>query len=383
MSKIIIYRNELLALSETFIEAQVRSLKSFRGQYVGLTAARQSLPLPENTVYLCGKRRPFSRFLAATYKILGYPRRAYSEVGKLGASLLHAHFAPDGAAALPFICHLRIPLVVTLHGFDVTVNDATLRKNITGRLYIAKRRELWQKASLFLCVSQFIRKKAIDAGFPEEKLLVHYIGIDRKLFRYTPRQNPGRSVLFVGRLVEKKGCCYLLDAMATVQGHHPDVEVIVVGTGPEQSSLAEQARRLSLRCTFMGAQSQSTIHRLLQSARVFCVPSVTAETGDSEGLPMVFSEAQAMGVPVVSSVHGGIPEVVRHGETGLLAPERDTDTLSKYIETLITDDKLWNKYSLAGVAWVQDQFDLEKQTGKLEQVYYAVCNPASVRGDAR
>jgi colanic acid/amylovoran biosynthesis glycosyltransferase len=373
MSTVIIFRNELLPISETFIEAQVRSLKSFQPRYVGLVPASRSLPLPASTIFLCGWRSRFSRLLAATYKSVAYPRRAYSQVRKVGASLLHAHFALDGATALPLVSHLGIPLLVTLHGYDVTTSDATFRKTIGGRLYLARRRQLWNKAALFLCVSQFIRKKAVEAGFPEEKLLVHYIGIDQRLFDYVPSQADRKSVLFVARLVEKKGCSYLLEAMADVQRRHPDAELIVVGSGPQDSSLAEQAKRLSLNCRFLGAQPQSTIHRLLQSARVFCVPSVTASTGDSEGLGMVFAEAQAMGVPVVSFQHGGIPEVVRHGETGLLAPERDAAALGQYIERLITDDRLWEQYSRAGVAWVQRQFDLEEQTRKLEEIYQMVC----------
>jgi colanic acid/amylovoran biosynthesis glycosyltransferase len=372
MSTVIIFRNELLPISETFIEAQVRALKSFQPRYVGLVHASRSLPLPANTIFLCGRSSRFSRVLAATYKSVAYPRRAYPQVREVGARLLHAHFALDGATALPLLSYLKIPLLVTLHGYDVTTSDATFRKTIGGRLYLARRERLWNRASLFLCVSQFIRKKAIEAGFPEEKLLVHYIGVDRCLFDYVPNQAHRKSVLFVGRLVEKKGCSYLLEAMAGVQKRHPDAELIVVGTGPQASSLAEQAKRLSLHCRFLDVQPQSAIHRLLQSARVFCVPSVTAATGDSEGLGMVFAEAQAMGVPVVSFQHGGIPEVVRHGETGLLAPERDTAALGQYIERLITDDQLWEQYSRAGVAWVQRQFDLEEQTRKLEETYEMV-----------
>ena len=376
MSTVIIFRNELLPISETFIEAQVRSLKSFRPQYVGLVPAGHSLPLPPSAIFLCGRRSRLSRVLAAAYKSVGHPRRAYSRVREAGANLLHAHFALDGATALPLRAFLKIPLLVTLHGYDVTTTDATFRRTIGGRLYLARRRQLWEKASLFLCVSQFIRKKAIEAGFPEKKLVVHYIGIDRQLFDYAPNQISRRSVLFVGRLVEKKGCSYLIEAMADIQKRHPDAELIIVGEGPEHAALVERAKQLSLHCRFMGAQPQSTIHQLLQSARVFCVPSVTAATGDSEGLGMVFAEAQAMGVPVVSFQHGGIPEVVRHGETGLLATERDTVMLGQYIERLITDDQLWEEFSRAGSAWVRHRFDLEKQTKELEELYESVAkNP--------
>jgi colanic acid/amylovoran biosynthesis glycosyltransferase len=369
MSTVIIFRNQLLPISETFIAAQVRSLKRFDAQYVGLVHANLSLPLPSNAIFLCGSSSQVSRLLVASYKLVAYPRHAHSRVRTTRAKLLHAHFAIDGVTALPLLSYLKIPLVVTLHGYDVTITDAAFRKTIGGCLYLARRSQLWKKASVFLCVSEFVRRKALEAGFPKEKLKVHYIGIDQRLFECTPNLTRRRSVLFVGRLVEKKGCSYLLEAMAEVQKRHCDLELVVVGAGPLAASLAGQAKKLSLSCRFMGDQTQEVIRQLFQSAKVFCVPSVAATNGDSEGLGMVFAEAQAMGVPVVSFQHGGVPEVVRHGETGLLAPERDVATLAKYIEQLVEDEALWNRYSQAGVAWIKRQFDLEKQTRELEAIY--------------
>lgn len=369
MSTVIIFRNQLLPISETFIAAQVRALKRFDAQYVGLVRTNLSLPLPNDTIFLCGSSSQFSPLLMASYKLVAYPRHAHSQVRTKQAKLLHAHFAIDGVTALPLLSYLKIPLVVTLHGYDVTVSDAAFRKTIGGCLYLARRSQLWSKASVFLCVSEFVRRKALEVGFPEAKLKVHYIGIDQRLFEGTSDQTRRRSVLFVGRLVEKKGCSYLLKAMAEVQKRCGDLELIVVGSGPLAGLLAEQAKKLSLFCRFMGNQTQGAIRQLLQSAKVFCVPSVAAANGDSEGLGMVFAEAQAMGVPVASFQHGGIPEVVRHGETGLLAPERDVATLAKYIEQLVEDEALWNRYSQAGVAWIKRQFDLEKQTRELEAIY--------------
>jgi colanic acid/amylovoran biosynthesis glycosyltransferase len=369
MNTVVTFRNELLPISETFIEAQVRALKSFRARYVGLVPAQRSLPLPADTIFLCGRRSPISKLLAASYKFGAFPRHMHSTVRAAGARLVHAHFALDGATALPLLSYLQIPMIVTLHGYDVTTRDRAFCQTIGGSIYLANRSRLWAKTSLFICVSEFIRKKALEAGFPREKLIVHYQGIDQSLFQSAKEEVDRKSVLFVARLVEKKGCSYLLDAMAEVQGCYPQANLIVVGEGPEFSILTKQADKLRLNCKFMGAQPQVVIRQLLQSARVFCVPSVAASNGDSEGLGMVFAEAQAMGVPVVSFHHGGIPEVVRHGQTGLLAPERDTVLLAKYLKRLIADDCLWTEYSCAGIAWAKQRFTLTKQTCDLEQLY--------------
>jgi colanic acid/amylovoran biosynthesis glycosyltransferase len=104
-------------------------------------------------------------------------------------------------------------------------------------------------------------------------------------------------------------------------------------------------------------------------ARVLCNPSVTAADGDSEGFGMVFTEAQAMGTPVVSHLHGGIPEAVCHGETGLLAPERDVAALATHLHRLLTDNVFWQACSRRATRWVRERFDLRKQTRLLEHIY--------------
>jgi glycosyltransferase involved in cell wall biosynthesis len=106
---------------------------------------------------------------------------------------------------------------------------------------------------------------------------------------------------------------------------------------------------------------------------------VTAATGDSEALGMVFAEAQASGTPVVSSNHGGISEVVIDGETGLLAPERDTEALAIRLSRLLGDDELWQRYSDRAADWAERCFDLEVQTRKLERIYADVTSRPSIR----
>jgi colanic acid/amylovoran biosynthesis glycosyltransferase len=218
----------------------------------------------------------------------------------------------------------------------------------------------------------FIRDRALEAGFPPQKLLVHYIGINRDLFLpSSPREKP-QGILFVGRLVEKKGCEYLVRAMEIVQRVDPLCELTVIGEWPLRPSLEMLARELNIRCYFRGTQSNEIVRDALRNARIFCVPSVTATDGDSEGLGMVFAEAQAMGVPIVSSEHGGIPEIVANRRTGLLAPERDYRALADALCLLLADEDLWQRFHRAGPQHIQQHFDLKKQTAELENIYSGI-----------
>ena len=281
-------------------------------------------------------------------------------VRDLRPDLIHAHFASGGKTLLPLHKSLRLPLVVTLHGGS----DVPIQKPNMG-IY----RELAEKADLFLCVSDFIRKQAIEAGYPPEKLLVHYIGIDRTLFFPPPDAANADSVLFIGRLVEMKGGEYLLRAMQAVQASRPASELTIIGDGPLRSELERLAAELHVRCRFLGVQSSATIRQTLRRSRLLCLPSVTTSDGQVEGLPTVLLEAQAMGVPVVSTFHSGIPEAVADGVTGILVPERDSEKLAAAILRLLEDQNLWQQYHLATQEHIDRRFDLHKQTAVLEDIY--------------
>jgi colanic acid/amylovoran biosynthesis glycosyltransferase len=371
---VLIFRNELLPKSETFVEAQAGALRSFQPRFAGVHAARNSMTLPTSPVLVDATSNFVGKLRRRLFWRASIAPRFYRDLKEMGPCLLHAHFARDGAAALPISHLLAIPLVVTLHGYDVTSSDSWLSNSVEGRVYLRRREMLWERASAFLCISRFIHDKAIEKGFPPGKLVVHYTGTDTFLFGDAPRERDPNLIVFVGRLVEKKGCRYLLDALAIVQKQHPAVRLAVIGTGPLERELRDKCRSEDLPCEFLGVLSPPEVMEQLARARVFCVPSVTALNGDSEGLGMVFAEAQAMGTPVASFFHGGIPEVVIDGETGLLAPERDSGALAANLLRLLVDDRLWMQLSARGPGWVHEAFDLYKQTNHLEKIYADVVN---------
>jgi glycosyltransferase involved in cell wall biosynthesis len=265
---------------------------------------------------------------------------------------------------------LGVPLVTALHGYDVTISDEAMSKTRLGRAYLQGRSTLQKAGALFLSCSDYVRARGLEMGYPADRTIVHSIGVDVERFKppglLRPRE---KSVLFVGRLVEKKGCGTLIEAMAGVQRRYPAAELVVVGDGPLRTEYEARAVALGVRCRFLGVQPAAVVRDRMSRASVFSVPSMVATTGDAEGFGMVFIEAQAMGLPVVSTLSGGIPEAVKNGETGLLVAERDSAALAEGILRLLQDEQLWQEYSLAGRRNVVNHFNLAQQTGRLENLF--------------
>jgi colanic acid/amylovoran biosynthesis glycosyltransferase len=173
-------------------------------------------------------------------------------------------------------------------------------------------------------------------------------------------------------LVPYKGCDYLLRAMQIIQQHRPQARLVVIGDGTFRAELEQLNRELGIGATFLGEQTQPTIRTWLERARVFCAPSITLEDGMSEAFGNVFSESQCMGVPVVSFRHGGIPETMREGITGLLAAERDVPLLAAHLRRYLEDEGFWRQSREEGMRWIRQQFDVRLQTAKLEAIYDGV-----------
>jgi glycosyltransferase involved in cell wall biosynthesis len=241
------------------------------------------------------------------------------------------------------------------------------------RRYFERLRKLADNPRVaFLAVSQAIRNRAIDVGLPAEKISVHGIGIDTSFFR--PDESSlltkrSRRVLFVGRLVEKKGVAYLIRAFEHVRRLVDDAELTIVGDGPLRTSLEAMARSRNLPIEFLGNISPSDVRRELARCRVLCLPSVTAANGDAEGFGLVLLEAQASGIPVVTSARGGAEEGIEDARSGFRIEERDEATMIEKLRMLLIDDELATRMSKAAVLFARNRFDLAKCTLELETIY--------------
>lgn len=377
---VLIYRSDLLPVSETFVLAQANTMTRFLPRFAGLRRVRPGLEIPANAVVATQGDGIIDTIRRNTYKLTGFAPGFIRKVQELNAQLIHAHFATDGVFAMPLARKIGIPLIVTLHGFDATIFDSEHARSAAGRLYLRRRAKLWDEAALFLCVSDFILNKALEAGFPANKLRRHYIGINQKEFFRPTQDAECDSILFIGRLVEKKGCELLIRAVGLLKERRPKVKLTIVGDGFLRGMLENLAKSLEVDCKFLGSCSSNEVRNLLQRSTLLCSPSITARNGDSEGLPIVILEAQAMGVPVVSFRHGGIAETVIHGETGLLAPEGDYEMLAEHLLRVLEDNDLRTRLSNRSVEWISRNFNLEKRTRELEDIYEDVLSGDSVLG---
>ncbi len=367
----LIYRSQLLPPSETFIQAQAASMRTFRPFFVGRTKV-PGIELPEGSLWVANRGGLFGKVKQASFRILGPSTECRDRLRALEPKLVHAHFGPDACEAIPLAAALHVPLIVTFHGFDATLTDSALRQTRQGRRYLRQLPRLRAKAQMVVAVSEFIARRVQQRGFPADRIRVHYIGVDTEKFHPPVRPDRQRQVLFVGRLVEKKGCALLIKAMELVQNELSDVELIVIGDGKERQALETAARQTLKKYLFLGTQPSSAVRTWMQKAALLCVPSITGSNGDSEGLPIAVYEAQASGLPVVAFASAGIPEAIRHGESGYLASENNWRALSELISKLLGDSDLWASFSRAGRAQVENFFDLKVQTGKLERLYEEV-----------
>jgi glycosyltransferase involved in cell wall biosynthesis len=369
----VVFRRELLPYSEGFIANQAAALTRYAPVLVGTRRSDQQLPLKVIDSRVVAPARLAK--VAELGLLHGFAPRGLRALLS-DAAVVHAHFGPDATLLLRTLArpqYARLPFVVTFHGYDATVTDDGLRA--LGRLpsrFVDARRELFDRADVVIAVSDFVSQHLIAAGADPAKVIVRFIGVDTGFF-CPPRRNrvPAPSALFVGRLHAKKGARDLLEAVAILAAQGISVPCTIVGEGSERESLVMFAERHRLEVQFLGALDPAHIRDQLHNARVLCAPSVTAANGDAEGFGLVFAEAQACGVPVVSYRSGGVPEAVRDGETGLLAAERDVAGLAVRLRTLIADDDLWRRMSAAARDRVVSRFDLHRQTAELENVYDA------------
>jgi colanic acid/amylovoran biosynthesis glycosyltransferase len=156
MQKVLIYNTEILPATQTFTLAQTNALRRFEGRYVGLGPARDSLPVPNGAVLLTHDHSLSSRLKRNAYKLVGYAPRFHEQLNQLRPVLLHVHFLENGAIGLPLLSQLRVPVVLTMHGSIECTPEHLLRRTKIGNCYLARRKRLIERTSLFLCVSKFI-----------------------------------------------------------------------------------------------------------------------------------------------------------------------------------------------------------------------------------
>ncbi len=362
---VVVFRKRLLPWSETFIAAQGRELRRYRAVFCGFRWDKAGRTYLEGQdALLLEDHAAVPALSRALLRVVGLVAPAFLRVLRARAPVLvHAHFGRSADAAIPVARALDVPLVTTFHGCDITVTPRTQRER-------RRRVRVFTASTRIIAVSEFIAERLRANGCPVDKIVRHYIGVDTERFAPGPAADrEPAQVLFVGRLVEKKGLTYLLRAMPEVQRSVPAAELVVAGDGPLRAAHEAEARAVGARARFLGVQPPARVQELMRRATAMCVPSLPATSGDDEGLPMGVVEAQASGAPLVVSRAGGMLEAVVDGVTGLVAPPGDVRAIAAHLVALLEDPERRTRFSAAARANVLETFDLRRQTARLEEIY--------------
>lgn len=293
------------------------------------------------------------------------PKAAYAarRMVELEVDHVHAHYATH-PALFAYVVNLLtgIPYSFTVHAHDLYVERPMLGEKVAN-------------ASFVVAISEFNRRMLIDlyGSTAAERVIVVRCGIDPTLFRPRERRNPNElfTIACVGSLAGYKGQRYLIDACARLRDRRIPFRCLLVGEGEDRPHLEAQIRDLGLdqQVILMGALPRHRVSEVVREADVMALPSVVMPNGKMEGIPVALMEAMASEVPVVATSISGIPELVRDGETGLLAPQRDAAALADALERLYADRELGRRLATAGRQLVLQEFNLERSVSQLRVLF--------------
>ncbi|MFX1573982.1 MAG: glycosyltransferase [Promethearchaeota archaeon] len=399
--KIAIILSAFPVYSQTFILNQITGILDFGHEldiYAGLNQQEKLIQpdvikynLINRTTYFSGSSL-FSRILRVIYLIFTRfykdPKKILKAIkiliirkdklflSKLSLAILflkknydiiHCHFGNIGILGA-FLKEIGIngKLITSFYGFDLTSWIKEHGKNIYY--------DLFKVGSLFISICSYFKKILMNLGCDERKLIVHHLGIDLDKFNFDLKSksiNSEINLLSIGRFVEKKGFEYSIRAISKLKIKAPKTIYRIVGDGPLFLDLKHLIQKLHLneKVILTGALNRNEIINLYKVSDIFILPSITTKEGNQEGTPTVLLEAQSMGLPVISTKHSGIPEIVNDSISGYLVPERDTEAIVEKLEMLIFNRQKIRDMGLNGQKFIINNFGIKNLNRKLLKYY--------------
>ena len=356
------------------IYRQITALRAFR-PVVFCQKREHAAEFPFGEVVVLPKPRthPLRRFVQK--QLLGRPitiyeseaRRILAALEKCDAKVLHIYFGHIGVHLLPLLEICPLPVVVSFHGADAQID-------LHKPAHLARTRRMLERATLLLVRSESLAQRLVALGAPRGKIRLHRTGIPLEEIPFTRRTAPADGAwrcVQACRLIAKKGLVASLRAFAEFARVFPRATFTIAGEGPQLQELRALAESLAIadRVSFPGFLPQEKLRSLYAASHLFLHPSELGSDGNQEGVPNAMLEAMAGGLPVVATEHGGIPEAVEHGVSGLLTPERDAPALAQSLLTLARDPARYAAMSTAAAARVAAEFAIATQAHALAAIY--------------
>ncbi len=315
-------------------------------------------------VFKYGKEAASLRLLYAISPFLGNHQEYDIIHSQFGIYALTGMLARD-------IGVIKGKLISSFRGFDISWYIKEKGENVYD--------ELFKVANFFLTNCQFFRRRAIQLGCDEKKIIVHGSGINCHRFTFKTRHPSPDGIIRIattGRLIEKKGIEYGIRAVAKIAKINPNIEYKIIGDGYLMEYFQQLIEELEItdKVKLLGWKNQQEIAQILDECHVFIAPSVTAEDGNQDAPVNTLKEAMAMGIPVIGTFHGGIPELIQDGISGFLVPERDADAIAEKVTYLMEHPEIWPDMGKAGRAYVEQHYDMNKLNDELVEIYRQVIN---------
>lgn len=350
-------------LTETFIAAQMQLLQGDKAIYHGGKIPRflNDSTLPLTTPFSSKLYRKIARNLGQV--VLTEEQAAFlASLEREKPDVILAEYGMSGADILPMVKSLGIPMVVHFHGYDASEKQiiASYRDRYTA---------MFAYASAIIAVSKKMAQMLEEIGAPKEKIVYNCYG-PRDYFLDLKPNYSRPNFLSVGRFTAKKAHHIAILAFQKIAHLHPEATLTIIGDGAQREIALDLIRCFGLesRVVLPGALPQEKILTYFENAMAFIQHSRTAPSGDMEGTPLSILESQAAALPVISTYHAGIPDVVVHGETGFLVEENEIAQMSEYMLRLLEEPRLAQKLGEAGRQRIRQQFSLQRHIQQLDQV---------------
>lgn len=334
-------------------------------------------PFSWEPLYAASSRLPLSFYVLLRKLNISYAPRIFKKVIKWHhPQILHSHFGDRGWYDLHLKKDADFKHVVTFYGFDVSMLPRTQPK------WRRRYQKLFAEADLFLCEGPFMAQKLVDLGCPSAKVRVHHIGVDVEKIPFRPRQlakNEPLRILLAGTFREKKGFSIAIRALGAFKERYPSLKITIIGDATAQERDQQEKKvmmdfldefDLKPQTRLLGYQPYDVFLKEAYNHHVFLSPSITAQNGDSEGgAPISLIDMAASGMPIISTRHCDIPNVIRDGETGLLADEGNVLQLVEHLDWLVDNSDQWAEMVYAGRRHIDQNFNVQNQARELSMIY--------------
>ena len=381
--KVALFSTQFCPYSQTFVYDEVKA----HTRYAVDVFAMQRMyadRFPYEPVYVFGSSllERFER-LACEYFLISPTRKKLFTQGNY--DLIAAHFGPGSIYALPHAQRTGLPLVVTYHGYDVPLLSMPRRFWPAYWRYWLLSPWMFRRVDRFLAASDELHRMLVELGAPPEKVFTWRLGVT--IPEVTPPVRTGKSIIQIGRFVEKKGFADSIMAMGLLkrryeaQGRTFDVVLTCIGDGPLLPECRYIAKRERVRehVRFLKALPQPEVFEHILHSDILLAPSVIAQNGDRESGILVVKEAGVRYVPAIGTWHGGIPEIIDDGVTGFLVPEHSPESIADKMSILLDNPELRLQMGLASRKKMEREYRLEDRVAALEQHYDEVIKEKQLK----